>query len=176
MTAARQLSNLAQYGSPADTGLTRRIAKVGESIDSRHLVSTNCPAQARMPNCEYVGADVREHPPRSPQTPSGQAVRSLRLHRTATGSLETQCAGGESKARREAALLVFRRSSGLYPDVQPPSLCDGLSAPYRARPLSPRRPACAPVPGVQTADALRPARRAPVVCDGRCILTDDRPA
>lgn len=105
--------------------LTGRIVKVGESIDSCHLVSANCPAQARMPNCEYGSrAVLRASPSACPPTTGGHAMRSLWLNRPRTGGAPTRCQPGYPAPRCEAELLVQHR-----PQLVSASMCSSPSGP-----------------------------------------------
>jgi hypothetical protein len=121
------------------------------------------------------GADVRGCPPGRPQAARGQAVRPLRLDVARAGGAAALDTTGQATAGRQAQLLVLHRPGGLSGPLPSPPLPAGLSAAVGTGPLPPESRTRSPVPRVRTADALRPARRTPVVCARRCRIGANRP-
>jgi hypothetical protein len=120
-------------------------------------------AMRLMSKLAYV---VRECPPAGPKGAGGQAMCPLRLDSAGAGRIESQCASGESEARRKAPLLVLSRSGGLQGPMFAVPLHGRLSASDGSGPIPRQGQPRSKVPSLRTADAMRTARRAPVVRAG----------
>jgi hypothetical protein len=121
-----------------------------------------------MPQSAYVR--LRAGTPRGAKAAAPQ-MPTLPARRPLTGRAPAGRAAAEPAPRCRPKLLVLSRSGGLRNALCPLSFEAGPSASDCGHALSACRPTRPPLQRVRAADALRTAGSAPVLCNGRRILT-----